>query len=105
MKVEISLSFENRALLAMFLESPYGTRSQLIYTRVYDALYRRKRYDNLVVTTLHFWGENATAKEGKWKLSFESDSFRFRHVEGIYTSGFDRFEYLMSKVNELDLTN
>ena len=66
----------------MFLESPHGTKSQLIYPRLRDALTRRKTYNDLVVTSLHFWGESATAESGKWKLLFNSAAFRHRNIEG-----------------------
>ncbi len=81
--MELSVSFSSRGLLEMYLESPQGTRSQLIYERVYDALTRRKTFDNLVVTSLHFWGENPIAQHGKWKLLFHSSSYRYRNINGI----------------------
>ena len=81
-QVELSLTFPLRGLLEMFLESPHGTISQLIYPRLRDALTRRKTYNDLVVTSLHFWGESATAYSGKWKLLFNSAAFRHRNIEG-----------------------
>jgi hypothetical protein len=67
----------------MFLQSPQGTKSQLIYKRLQDVLTRRNTFHNLTVTSLHFWGESATANDGKWKLFFDSGAFKYRDIEGI----------------------
>ena len=87
-QVEFSLSFERRGLLQMYLESPHTTKSKLIYERMYDALTRRKTFNNLPVTSLHFWGESVKANGGKWKISFESrlSSFRRGHREGMHVN-------------------
>ena len=55
---------------------------------MYDALTRRKTFNNLPVTSLHFWGESVNAKGGKWKISFESrlSSFQKGRAEGMHES-------------------
>ena len=52
---------------------------------MYDALTGRGTFNNLPVTSLHFWGESVQAIDGKWKISFESslNSFRNGRTEGI----------------------
>ena len=77
-QVEISTSFERRGKLEMYLESPYQTKSKLIYERMYDAITGRRTFNNLPVTSLHFWGESVKADGGKWKISFESSLNLFR---------------------------
>ena len=67
----------------MYLESPHQTKSKLIYERVYDALRGRRTYNNLIVTSLHFWGENVNTNDGMWKITFDSASFRYRHIVGM----------------------
>ena len=69
----------------MYLESPHTTKSKLIYEKTHDALTGRKTFNNLPVTSLHFWGESVKAKDGIWKISFESslDSFQKGRTEGM----------------------
>ncbi len=55
--------------MEMFLTSPQGTKSQLLYKRPYDALSSKKRYNGLRITSLHFWGENPT---GQWTILLKS---------------------------------
>ena len=81
-KVEMSLSFAKRGSLEMFLKSPHGTQSQIIYARPLDILARQKSYSGLAVTTLHFWGENPTVAPGNWKLAFKSRVFRYGNFQG-----------------------
>lgn len=68
-QVNISLSFSPRAMMEMYIISPYGMKSQLLYTRMYDAITSRKNYKGLVVTSLHFWGENPA---GEWTVLFKA---------------------------------
>ena len=55
--------------MEMFLTSPQGTTSQLLYKRLFDALSSEQRYNGLVITSLHFWGENPT---GQWTILLKS---------------------------------
>jgi subtilisin-like proprotein convertase family protein len=68
-EVEVSLNFSPRAIMEMYIISPYGTRSQLLYKRMFDALSSRKDYKGLVVASLHFWGENPA---GEWTVLFKA---------------------------------
>ena len=68
-QVEFSLDFLPRGDVEIFLISPQGTKSQLVYKRPLDALDSKREYNNLLITSLHFWGENPT---GQWKILLKS---------------------------------
>ena len=56
----------------MYITSPQGTKSQLLYARRFDSIGSVADYKGLVVTSLHFWGENPS---GEWTVLFKaSDS-------------------------------
>lgn len=42
----------------MSSESPGGTQSQLLYSRLLDSWIGKKNLTNWKVTSLHYWGEN-----------------------------------------------
>ena len=75
-KVKLSLTFLPRAFMLMYLTSPSGTISQLLYPRVFDAITRRNKYKNLVVSSLHYWGEDPN---GNWTVSFKNSRPSFGH--------------------------
>ncbi len=66
--------------MEMFLISPQGTTSQLLYKRPVDAFTSKDRYNRLLITSLHFWGENPT---GQWMIFLKS-------AESIGTSSYGR---------------
>lgn len=74
-EVKLSLKFLPRAFMLMYLTSPNGTKSQLLYPRIFDAITRRDKYNNLVVSSLHFWGENPN---GGWTVLFRNSRNWFR---------------------------
>ena len=79
-QVEFSLEFQPRAIVEMFLTSPQGTTSQLLYKRPVDAFTSKDRYNRLLITSLHFWGENPT---GQWMIFLKS-------AKSIGTSSYGR---------------
>ena len=64
-KVKLSLKFKPRAFVLMDLTSPSGTTSRLLYKRPFDAITQRMYYNNLVVSSLHYWGEDPS---GRWSV-------------------------------------
>ena len=62
-QLRVDLDYPNRAELAVEVQSSSGTPSKFIYPRPYDAIGNPKTYSNLVVTSVHFWGEPVL---GKW---------------------------------------
>jgi subtilisin-like proprotein convertase family protein len=62
-QLRVDLNYTNRAVLAIDLESMSGTLSRFVYPRRYDAIDDPKSYNNLVVTSVHFWGEPLL---GRW---------------------------------------
>ena len=74
-KVKLSLKFKPRAFVLMDLTSPNGTTSRLLYKRQFDAITRRMYYNNLVVSSLHYWGEDPN---GNWSFLFQNSRPWFR---------------------------
>ena len=58
--------------MLMYLTSPARTTSQLLYHRAYDVLTQTRNYRSLVVTSLHFWGENPMGNTGEWTVLLKS---------------------------------
>lgn len=55
--------------MEMYVISPDGTKSQLLYERKFDSLTLASTYKGLVITSLHFWGENPA---GEWTVLFKT---------------------------------
>ena len=68
-KVELSLQYTPRGIMEMYVISPYGTKSQLLYERKFDSLASTSTYKGLLITSLHFWGENPA---GEWTVLFKT---------------------------------
>ena len=67
-QIEVSLSFFRRAFILMYLQSPAGTKSQMLYHRRFDSLTKERQYQDLTITSMHFWGEDPNAGNGEWKV-------------------------------------
>ena len=70
-QVKIDLEYGNRALLVLDVTSPSNTSSRILYYRPWDAIVSRKKYSDLVVTSVHFWGESML---GVWKVDIKEDT-------------------------------
>ena len=68
MQAEVSLNFSRRGDLEMVSKSPYGTQSKLFYSRTIDSVAGGKTFNNLTVTSLHYWGENPI---GRWNITID----------------------------------
>ena len=62
-QLRVDLDYPNRAELSVEVQSSSGTPSKFIYPRRFDAVDEPKTYRNLVVTSVHFWGETVL---GSW---------------------------------------
>lgn len=83
-QLRLDLEYENRAVIIVDVTSPSSTSSQFLYARSYDALSRQKTYSDLVVTSVHFWGESLL---GKWKVEIKEDtSFVTLNAHGMSSS-------------------
>ena len=80
-QVKIDLEYTNRALLLLDVTSPSNTLSRILYSRQWDAIYARKKYSDLVVTSVHFWGESML---GVWKVDIKEDTDPGNLYEGMF---------------------
>ena len=65
LSVMLSLNYTPRAIMEMFIISPEGTKSKLLYERIYDSFGSSSIYKGLVITSVHFWGETS---DGEWTV-------------------------------------
>ena len=70
-QLRLDLEYENRAVITVDVTSPSRTTSRFLYARSYDALTSETTYSDLVVTSVHFWGESLL---GKWKIDIKEDT-------------------------------
>nr|AAB30556.1 Lfur2 [Lymnaea stagnalis] len=78
----ISLTYESRGNVVIYLTSPKGTRSQLLPHRPNDV--NPGGFDEWPFLSVHFWGENP---QGVWVLEIEDgDSFNSRDAGGTLGS-------------------
>lgn len=66
----IDLQHTNRAVLMVNVTSHMRTTSRIVYPRVYDSADSPQSYNNLVVTSVHFWGESVL---GNWTIAITED--------------------------------
>ena len=69
LSVMLSLNYTPRAIMEMFIISPEGTKSKLLYERIYDSFGSSSIYKGLVITSVHFWGETS---DGEWTVLFKA---------------------------------
>ena len=62
-QLRVDLDYPNRAELSVEVQSSSGTSSKFLYPRRQDAVDDPRTFNNLVVTSVHFWGEPVL---GKW---------------------------------------
>lgn len=70
-ELRIDLDYTNRAVLAIDVTSQFGTSSRFVYPRRYDSIDDPRTYNNLVVTSVHFWGEPLL---GRWSVDIKEGS-------------------------------
>lgn len=68
-QVKMNLNFTRRGFLEMSSESPGGTQSKLLYSRIYDSWTGFKNFTNWKVTSLHYWGEDPV---GNWSIAIRN---------------------------------
>ncbi len=56
-QLRVDLNYTNRAVLAIDVQSMSGTSSRMVYPRTLDTIGNPPTYNNLVVTSVHFWEE------------------------------------------------
>ena len=76
-EVYVNLTYSRPGDLLIKLVSPHGTVSNLTHYRRADSTLRTKGYLDLVLMTLHFWGENPV---GTWKLTLENSKPRHKNT-------------------------
>ena len=67
-QLRVDLQYENRAVVVVDVISPSGTRSRFVYPRRFDSIDSPKMYSNLVITSVHFWGESLL---GMWTVEIK----------------------------------
>lgn len=72
-QVKMDLIFPGRGHLEMTSKSPGGTKSQLLYSRLFDTFSNKNNLTNWNVTSLHYWGENPA---GDWNITIRSTQQR-----------------------------
>jgi subtilisin-like proprotein convertase family protein len=67
-QLKVDLDYTNRAVLVIDIESMSGTSSRFLYPRKFDSIGNPRTYNNLVVTSVHFWGEPLL---GRWTVDIK----------------------------------
>ena len=82
-QLRLDLGHENRAVVTLDVTSPSRTTSRFLYARSYDGLTFKTTYSDLVVTSVHFWGESLL---GEWEIDIKEDKSFALNGHGMSSS-------------------
>ena len=78
-QLRLDLQYTNRAVLVVDVTSPSGTSSRFVYPRPLDGVDTPKEYNDLVVTSVHFWGESVL---GEWTVKIAEGEGKVNNIKG-----------------------
>lgn len=79
-QLKFDLNYTLRAILAIDVQSQSGTTSRFIYPRTLDTLWSPTDYNDMLVTSIYFWGETLL---GVWTVDIKESGPIRRNGAGI----------------------
>ena len=107
-QLKINLQYTNRAVLVVDVKSPSETSSRFVYPRRLDSAGSPENYDDLVVTSVHFWGESLL---GVWTVTVAEGDGIVYNIKGsgtLFNMGltfFGTHDLLADNDNETDIND